>query len=138
MTQEERSDLKKAERKAAVALSILFMPSEFQELYMIYYDEMSEKETIEAQVVDIADKWDAICEVIREIKSGNYLFIDVLKNYREDIFPHLMRHSIWQTVNSETDFQLGGILIDDPFPSFYEQWVDISHRSSGTHGYVKR
>jgi 5'-deoxynucleotidase len=95
LTPEEVTALKEAEQKAIEHLSERYMPEKYRDLYIRDYEEMAAKTSIEAQIVDIADKWDGFCEVITDIRCGNDTpeINSVMENYGK-IAARLNRHPI--------------------------------------------
>ncbi len=83
-TQEEREAYRKREDEAMVELSQKYMPSKFQQLYLDDWKELTAKQSPEAQLIEIADKWDGLCETITDIRCGNDdpEIFQVLKNYQ--------------------------------------------------------
>lgn len=93
MTPEERLELRERELGAARRLAGRFstLPPD---TYISDQEEVANKETIENQIVDVADKLDGLCETIHELRCGNKTFRPVLENYRE-IFVDLEQHPIY-------------------------------------------
>lgn len=71
MSSEELAQLKKKERAAIDAVVDLFADVLNPELYKALLLEVFEKRTLEAMVVDWADKYDAFGEALHEVYAGN-------------------------------------------------------------------
>lgn len=99
MSLEEKARLRSQELVATHRLSKRYVPEEFRGLYLDLHHEVSEKKTVEAQVVKVADVWDGLCETLNEIRCGNDAFYPVLENYRK-IFENLHEYEPWQGVAS--------------------------------------
>lgn len=100
MTPEERAKLRAREEKAARALARRYALPQFKALYLELWNEAQAKQTPEAQAADVADKWDALGEVIHEIRCGNKDFLDILERYRILISKRLETSPIWQAASS--------------------------------------
>ena len=79
--------------------------------YRKMLDEASEKQTIESQAVNVADKLDALGEMLHEVRSGNDIFLDVLKGYKPVFDEFLDKYKWWQQLSCEEYFKL------DKFPT---------------------
>lgn len=108
MSDDEKADLKTKEKKARelVGTAYLGLTGEKHERYMIATDIFDKKEILEAQIVDIADKFDALGEALHELRCGNESFIPVLEYYRETKIPSLERHAVWKRIGGEEIFGL--------------------------------
>lgn len=122
MTEEEQEELKGKEEAAIITLAKRYVPPEFQDMYLQLWHEARDKKTLESQTADIADKWDAICETVHEIRCGNVSFFEVLDRYRSKIIPRLQNHEIWSIISTHPDIRLDRI----PTPSEADQLPKIS------------
>ncbi|MBI3443298.1 HD domain-containing protein [Candidatus Woesebacteria bacterium] len=151
MTEAERQKLHKQEETATIALARQYMPRMFQDFYIGLWREAKSKLTPESQVVDIADKWDGICEAIHEIRCGNDDFLQVLERYRSLVLPHLENYDSWQVISEHPKIQLSNVptaqeaqrlpkisldtyrlhgaqifweeVMDPNVPEFYKRWI---------------
>ena len=98
-TDEERLKFTHKENEAMQILARRYMPEKYVPLYLSDWKEVSEKQSAEAQIVDIADKWDGLCEVLTEIRCGNDSseIFKVLENY-QGIFKRLSKHPLMNTL----------------------------------------
>jgi 5'-deoxynucleotidase YfbR-like HD superfamily hydrolase len=154
MNDAEKAALDEKERQATIALSERYFPGKLQEQYVEYAREVQEKQTVEAQAVDIVDKWDGLCETLHELRCGNNVFLKPLENYRSLVIPRLQRHQIWEPVSTHPDIQLQRIptiedahafpkisidtytnygaeafwrqVMDPNVPEFYKRWVNCT------------
>ena len=70
MTPEQKAQLRSEEMDAARRLAIKFTTLP-RETYISDQEEGSRKETVEDQIVDVADKLDGLCETLHELRCGN-------------------------------------------------------------------
>lgn len=104
MTPQEKETLDSEEVQAAELLSDEFVPEEFRNFYLHCFQEMKEKKSTEAQVVNIGDKWDGLGETLHEIRCGNTEFLTVLPNYIK-IFEELKQQPIWEHLQKNPSFE---------------------------------
>lgn len=156
MSPDEREQLRVKEESAIRVLVKRYVQQEFHDLYLELWHEAQLKETLEAQAVDIADKWDGVCETIHEIRCGNKDFLDILERYRTLIMPRLEKHTVWQTISGHPHIQLDSIptpeevnqlpkirlwtlkefgyeafwaeVFDPNLPEFYKRWMTATFR----------
>lgn len=86
MTTEQKKILDEDEFLAAELIcEQYFSPSSKREVerYLALHREVKERSTIEAQIVNIADKWDALGEKLHELVCGNDSFLPLVENSRE-------------------------------------------------------
>jgi|GEM_PF-6188631 len=83
MTPEKKFAHTQLEREITAQQASEYAPKRYRDLYIHDWEEATAKQTPEAQLVDIADKWDGLCEVINDIRCGNDTpeIIEVLKRY---------------------------------------------------------
>jgi 5'-deoxynucleotidase len=160
MSTDQRTALKAVEDQAALVLAKRYFPDHLQAKYLADYQEIGAKKTSEAQIVDLADKWEGLSETIHEIRCGNEVFYPVLENYA-DIFDGLKIHPLWDVVSSLPQLQLDTIptpeeasqiprvsldllsqgaeafrraALDPNVPAFYNTWRNISLTAFHTPG----
>jgi 5'-deoxynucleotidase YfbR-like HD superfamily hydrolase len=101
MSSDEKRNLQLAEDRANRTLAHRYfglLPSKSRRQYKNYYKETSQKVTVEAKIVNIADKIVGLCETIHNIRCGADNLDSVLINYRElfeslhEREPDLMSH----------------------------------------------
>ena len=105
-TPEQRRLHIEKERKIMEELADEYLP-EFKELLLADFDEVSAKETTEAQIITIADKWDALCEVITDIRSGNVTpEIEQIYARYIKIFSGLYNKSVMTVLRQQLNFEI--------------------------------
>lgn len=120
MSSEEKALLKKQEREAirAIAAKHIYFPSEFsRDDYIEEMDELLDKQTYDARLVDVADKLDGLGEALHELRCGNTSFHQVLGVYREGVFPKFEEYEFWKLLKNDPAIQLGLFPTDE----------DVSH-----------
>lgn len=149
MSFEEKKQLKRKEMDAAsrLAVELTTLP---RETYLSDHKERVQKESIESQIVDIADKIDGLCETLHELRCGNESFWDVLENYRRIFSEELAKYPICENLdipvpNKEAVLKMGkidikmldegrdrefwGIVFNPGLPAFFRAWMEITaHR----------
>lgn len=108
MTPNEKQNLKQKEKDAARILASTFLNFIYPNSFDDYLEEQSdilEKQTFEAQLIDVADKLDALGETLNELRCGNYAFIKVLNNYRK-IFKRFEAYDFWKILKKDPAIQL--------------------------------
>lgn len=139
---------------SAVAHFIFGLQPPNDRLYVDRQKEIREKETLESQIVDVADKWDALCEITHEIRCGNKSFSRLLA-FSEEKFESFSKYPFLATIKAhpllqfgnipteEQVLQLPAISIDDlkrpedvtifmsfektaGWPTYYRTWANIS------------
>jgi 5'-deoxynucleotidase YfbR-like HD superfamily hydrolase len=87
MSTEELRKLREKEDLASRAIAHLifgFKPPQ-DKRYIDNQKEIRDKITLESQIVDVADKWDSLCEILHETRCGNKPFSKLL-SFRQDVF----------------------------------------------------
>lgn len=149
MSLEEKEQLRKREMDAANRLAAEFTTLP-RETYLSDQKERAEKETVESQIVDVADKIDGLCETLHELRCGNEAFWKVLENYRNIFLEDLAKYPIYENLNikvpgREDVLKMGKVDIkvldrgkDDEFwegvyspnlPAFFKAWMEITANS---------
>jgi 5'-deoxynucleotidase YfbR-like HD superfamily hydrolase len=163
MSPKEKRRLKRKENRANKREMVRYFgiaPSQERRQYRNDYKQVSAKETIEARIIDIADKIEGICETIHDIRSGNDGLDGVLTRYRDEVFatlqPDLIKsHFSTEPLNLTVDAiptaeeaqalpkidrqivdsdQFREKLFDDRLPGFYRLWLDLSDIKFGKSG----
>lgn len=114
MTTEERKKLEEQEDQAAVKICqgyFGFTKPEQIQRYVDLLKQLRKKDTVEAQIVNVADKWDALGEKLHEICCGNESFMPFLENSRQ-IFAEFEEYSIWKYIKSDPRFRFDQIPTD--------------------------
>lgn len=109
MSEEERTSpsWKEEEASRALAKYCLNINGELDvDQYIEDQREAREKATFEAQIVDVADKWDALGEVMHELRCGNWEFIPVFKRY-EKLFKGFNKYDFWRRIKADRRTELG-------------------------------
>jgi len=89
MNKEEFQELKQREDLASHALAhfIFELKPPQDQIYIDTQRELRNKLTLESQIVDVADKWDSLCEILHEVRCGNKPFSELL-SFRKQVFIH--------------------------------------------------
>lgn len=95
-----------------------------EERYLSEQEELQEKKTLEAQLINVADKWDALGEILHDIRCGNEKFIDLLP-YSQKKFEEFQEYPFWEDLSTLWDFKFDKIYADD----FVEQVQQASKLS---------
>jgi 5'-deoxynucleotidase YfbR-like HD superfamily hydrolase len=87
MSKEELEKLKQKEDLAShvIAHFIFGLTPPQDDIYINDQREIREKLTLESQIVDVADKWDSLCEILHEVRCGNKPFSELL-SFRQNVF----------------------------------------------------
>jgi len=145
MTAEQKEQLRNREMDAATRLASRFTTLP-RETYLLDQERGTLKESVEDQIVDIADKLDGLCETLHELRCGNETFWYVLENYRAiflDLAQYPMYGNLNITVPSKEDVEemprvdIGMLsdgredefwksVYDSSLPWFYSLWMDIT------------
>lgn len=91
--------IRKEERSAAQSIeSIISKPKGFKNYYPTVYEELERQETLEAQIVQFADKWDGLHEAIHEVTCGEnrQVFERVIEEYRPVFAKFRKDNEKWQ------------------------------------------
>ncbi|MDD2822866.1 MAG: HD domain-containing protein [Candidatus Daviesbacteria bacterium] len=122
---EQLQHLKAQEQTAGIALArYLYCYPEDSPLYKLYVSEQGEliqKETPEAQIVDVADKWDAVCEILHDIRCGNKDYISLLEFSRKTL-AKFERYPFWNMLADE--FGLANIPNDEEITHLSKIGID--------------
>lgn len=150
MTDEEKGVLKSKERGALQMFTQFFFGERYP-TYLSEQEELNEKQTPEAQLVDVADKWDALGEILHEVRCGNKAFFPLVQQYR-NYFSHFKQCNFWSTLRThpsldfsnlptvkqaqrmppikvddlETKGKAWKILLDESAPACSRTWATIS------------
>lgn len=83
-TKEDRAKHLREENEAMIQAANKYMPERYRQLYLDDWEELTTKQTPESQIVEIADKWDGLCEVMTDIRCGNSTpeIFEVVQNYQ--------------------------------------------------------
>lgn len=110
MSDEEKKTLHENEQTATEKLAgIIFSPYATleREEYIAQQEEIKNKQTIESQIVEVADKWDALGEKLHEVRCGRAdIFLPMVDRSRK-IFQGFDEYLFWKVVkdNPSLDFQ---------------------------------
>lgn len=158
MSQSEKAQLQNEEAKAAECLAATLFPDapEIAKIYIASQEELRKKESLIAQMVNAADKIDALCEKIHAIRCGDNHFLEMIERSRN----HLLsfdNYPFWRLIKSNqtldtnhlpSDEQLSALpklTVDDldtpkkfkdalfgesvsEWPSVYRTWLSLSFR----------
>lgn len=106
-TDEERQTYREIEAEAAIQLAKRYMPPKYQESYMQDSREAQGKQSVEAQIIKIADKWDGLGKTILEIQCGNLDMFPILNNYRNEMNALAALPVFPLAVSPDADYQEG-------------------------------
>lgn len=110
MSPEERAVFKQEERESVrlVASRYLSFSSErsFND-YLEEQDELLDKKTFDARLIDVADKLDGLGETLHELRCGNESFQKVYKVYRDEVFPKFENYDFWEILKRDPAIMLG-------------------------------
>ena len=122
----------------------------------IYLDVMKDyqmRNSIETQIVDVADKLDGIGEALHEIRCGNIGFFDGYQFYRQRKLKNFEKYPFWSRLSSDASIgfspmptldelislprlsvydlksrkQLKEDMSDPSLPAWYKTWLSISY-----------
>jgi 5'-deoxynucleotidase YfbR-like HD superfamily hydrolase len=111
----ERKAFEATEDEAAPILAQRYAPEGYQDLYVADHFEIRAKSSRAAQLVDIADKWDALGQVLHDIRCGNDSdeAFQILQRYR-DTFQKLSQYQMFKFMNEyNADFALRNFPTDN-------------------------
>ncbi len=162
MKPQERQALKKAEEEAVHELAQRYFRINpwRKRQYLNDQRDMTDKSSMEARIVNIADKMEGLCETIHEIRCGNDTFEEILNNYRAFFEPFIQNESLFELVNADSTYKITmetiptvaearklqkidvRILKKNPtqfwnnvfaeeLPEFYKQWLLITRKELG-------
>lgn len=150
MTPEQREELRLTEDRAIEFLAKFFGHADPERYKRLHYEAQA-KESLPAQIVDVADKLDGLGETLHEIRCGNDTFLDILDNYWQ-VFGGFEGRAFWRTLKQNpalsmylppTRQQALAIpkitpedlsdkntvwekLLEGPMPSCYRTWLKLS------------
>lgn len=110
MSPEEKLAFQRREQESRMAIGhfrLMLDPND-QDLYMQDQAELKAQETIESQIVEVADKLDALGEILHEVRCGNRKFLEFLE-LRGQIIGRLDRFHFWKIVKSHPTLELDKI-----------------------------
>jgi len=118
-TPEEKDKYHRQEDEAMVTLAERYMPERFKQLYLDDWEEVKAKQTPEAQLVEISDKWDGLCETLTDIRSGNDSpeIFEVLENYQA-LFNRLDKLPVMKILKQNPSFGFNKIPTVEEAKSF--------------------
>ncbi len=162
MKPNERLALRKAEKEAVQELATRYFSINpwKKRQYLKDQQDMTDKTSHEARIVNIADKMEGLCETIHEIRCGNDTFEQILNNYRAFFSTFIENESLFELVNADATYRITlqsiptveeantftkiafkdfGVnpqvfwdtVFDKNLPSFYKQWLAISVKQLG-------
>lgn len=93
MKEEELQKLKQKEDLASYAIAhfIFGLKPPQDKIYIDIQKEIKNKTTLESQIVDVADKWDSLCEILHEVRCSNKPFSKLL-SFRQRVFNHFKKN----------------------------------------------
>lgn len=99
MTKEQKDIFEEGNRQARSAMGnfLLMLPLHELRIYQQDREEMVARESLEAQIVEVADKLDAYGEILHEIRCGNDRFLEFLP-LRNSIIEGLDRLDFWEEI----------------------------------------
>lgn len=110
MKQHERLQLRKAEEEATKILATRYFGinplNQRRRQYLQDQRDMTRKESVEARIVNIADKMEGLCETIHEIRCGNDTFYQILDNYRSFFESFIGREPLFEIINTNTTYKV--------------------------------
>ena len=118
MDAKQRDRLREQEIKASAEICRqYFSPITDQAVdrYLDLQREVREKRTRESQIVNVADKWDALGEKMHEIACGNDPFIPLVENSRE-VFSELKEYGFWKYLENHPLLKFNAISTAEELP----------------------
>lgn len=115
-TPEQREQMKVEERKGVEQFEAMIdMPLSTPRFYPEMYDEYEDKNTLEARIVNFADKWDGLHEAVHEVVCGENpeRFKQVISEYEDDFQNLRDANRDWQ---EEVEPVLGSDFFSFPDP----------------------
>lgn len=159
-TKEQKDKLKEQESSSIKALAVFFygykQDSLEYEQYLSLHKDLEEKQTLETKIVNIADKWDAVGEILHDIRCGNRNFAKLMDfNVNRFKIFSFSCHTFWDILEKSPIFEfdkipsskqasrLPTISIDDlqkpsdvarimsweatrDYPTVYRTWAEIN------------
>lgn len=159
-TRMNKEKLQKFEQKEdlaayAVAHFIFGLKPPLDQTYVDIQREQKNKVTLESQIVDVADKWDAVCEILHDVRCGNKSFAKLLAFSKKTFDSFSDKYLFYKTIekNPSLEFnkiptlqeaiELPSIRIDDlkkptdiaefmsfektkGWPTCYRTWADLN------------
>src|SRR3989344_4303833 len=132
MTPGQKISLKTREEEAATLISTIYFPSLPKNQLKQLHGEYEAGETLEAQIVRVADKLDALGEVLHEVYCGNqyrdFWIGEGLHNLRT-IFDDLDTYGWWKRMKEQPDISLSEFPKDQDLPLDPQvRFTDLSSR----------
>ena len=115
-TEEEKKENQRLEAIAIrkVGKEYLKLNDEEQARHEKYMQLYREKEIFAAQIVDMADKLDALGEVFHELRCGNKDFIRAYQYYRDEKLPAFdQQYGLWGYIKDDPYIQIGSLPSDE-------------------------
>lgn len=112
---QELSILQEKEAQGVVAVARFlygFQTRQDEERYLTEQEALREKKTPEAQLVDVADKWDALGEILHDIRCGNEDFMKLIP-YSQKKFAEFQEYPFWKDLSTLWDLKFDKIYADD-------------------------
>lgn len=111
MSEEERKKLNQKEDEAANAIAhfILGLKYPLDDLYVRQQQEAREKRTIESQIVDVSDKWDALCEIMHEVRCGNKEFTSLIPFSKQTFASFEQKYPFYGAIKDNQQLQFDDI-----------------------------
>lgn len=109
-TEEQRAEFKYKEDEAMQTLAEKYNTKRYQKQYLDDWKELSAKESHEAQLIEIADKWDGLCETLNDIRCGNDTpeILEVLNNYQK-LFERITTLPLVDSIKQNSSFDFSHI-----------------------------
>jgi 5'-deoxynucleotidase YfbR-like HD superfamily hydrolase len=114
LTPEETALLKSKEQEGVHALAHFFYgfrTQAEQEQYLAEQEEVEAKQTPEAQLLNVADKWDALGEIVHDIRCGNENFSSLLPFSRKT-FQKFHEYPFWDDLGGHVGFEFNDLESD--------------------------
>lgn len=114
-TEEEKIENARLEAIAIekVGREYLHLSGETLSRYIYYMEMYRKKEILAAQVVDVADKLDALGEVFHELRCGNKAFLKAYQYYRDEKLPDFNKYNFWEKIKSDPAIQIDSLPTDE-------------------------
>lgn len=106
LSPQEKLAWHKKERRGAINIcKKYFNPQGMRDIerYLIFLSETQDKQTIESQIVNVADKWDALGEKMHEVFCGNIDFASLVEFSRQ-VFRDFRYYSFWDHIENLPEF----------------------------------
>lgn len=96
-----------------VGREYLHLSGDALDRYIRYMEMYREKQILAAQVVDIADKLDALGEVFHELRCGNKDFLRAYKYYRDEKLPAFGKYECWDKIKDDPSISIDFLPTDE-------------------------